>query len=1021
MPKSGKKKKNKGVGIDFKKVKHKVGKKLPAAQNATDTTIRSRVITLPGQSVAADRGDAPVSQRNLTLKELLVQTGHYSGRVRKGALLEMMGLFIDHPQQLRQQVGPVVEKLAARVGDAEAGVRSALRELLGTAVLPQVGGPALAPFIPLLTAHVGSAMTHISADIRADALPLLELLLEAAPQQVAGSFLGPALQHYGDLLAPVTRSQSLSGASLSSLFKVVKGLEGFLSRVAKADHADGIICRGTGTGTTGPLCGYRCDWVPRELTHLLAGPGPSSTTPAEADVDSVRPAVQRLLACLLECWEECTPGQLGHTPDLAAVHCMEAVLNCTAYLLDRLPPAAQNSWADRLIRRVAVHVPAPAPPTVLSTELLAAQVALNLSASGILVRYLPPAAKTAGDEAEVQEEVAQEAAWLGRLLDFYTRLLERGEALPSANSFAATRQKLPAHAIPLDAYSLALQGVERALGLVGPRRRAGLLAALDCLIKRSGARTPLRALALQMQERLIASPGNASCHGPQLAQDQVARWVEDLPRLVWELGDTNPEASLCALTTIHSAARFCTPGGPLASSLDHIQPQVAALFVAVVPAGAAQGATPAKAVASAAGTAKRKRAKKVLSASQAISPAGQATVGAVSHSGLLPGGKALVAGPLSRLPLKCQELAVDLLYFYPTVSEAALRSVCHVCLTDLYPPAVAERAVDIVACRAADLPATPFLGLLLSLIIGKAKHVLPHAGWERHAAVLLSASRCVASLRDCGMVMELLTPALLDAASGKESSVRAWLGLLYLAAEVVARAARKGEPDHLKEMPGTRTLECLPSDAAAPLTQWLGVSPSGAFACDLSTEGLRGLSSLAIEGAPGGPTHIQTRSDTSGGARNRGETGLPDAFMEALPSVIARFFLWWATPGPAAEPQAAKDRPSLNFVLKLLAHVPELLPGVFSSIVQEVGESGGEEGAGATEAAARCLTRLCEEKPLSQAILACGPALHQTVQALRQRVRGVESASLAGAGACAALMSLQQTVNDLFGLASHSR
>lgn len=37
-------------------------------------------------------------------QELLVQTGHYSGRVRKGALLEMIGLFADHPQQLRQQV-----------------------------------------------------------------------------------------------------------------------------------------------------------------------------------------------------------------------------------------------------------------------------------------------------------------------------------------------------------------------------------------------------------------------------------------------------------------------------------------------------------------------------------------------------------------------------------------------------------------------------------------------------------------------------------------------------------------------------------------------------------------------------------------------------------------------------------------------------------------------------------------------------------------------------------------------------
>ena len=68
MAKGVKKKKNKGVGIDFKKAKHKVGRKLPAAQNATDTTIVSRSITLPGQSVAADRGAAPVSQHNLTLK-----------------------------------------------------------------------------------------------------------------------------------------------------------------------------------------------------------------------------------------------------------------------------------------------------------------------------------------------------------------------------------------------------------------------------------------------------------------------------------------------------------------------------------------------------------------------------------------------------------------------------------------------------------------------------------------------------------------------------------------------------------------------------------------------------------------------------------------------------------------------------------------------------------------------------------------------------------------------------------------
>ena len=63
-----KKRKVAGVGIDFKRAKHKVGKRLPPARNATDTTVRSRVISLPSQSVAADKGTAAVSERNLTLK-----------------------------------------------------------------------------------------------------------------------------------------------------------------------------------------------------------------------------------------------------------------------------------------------------------------------------------------------------------------------------------------------------------------------------------------------------------------------------------------------------------------------------------------------------------------------------------------------------------------------------------------------------------------------------------------------------------------------------------------------------------------------------------------------------------------------------------------------------------------------------------------------------------------------------------------------------------------------------------------
>lgn len=70
MPKSSgakRKAKNLGVGIDFKKAKHRVGKKLPKARNDTDTNFKSRAISLPDQNVGQDKGTV-VSQRNLTLK-----------------------------------------------------------------------------------------------------------------------------------------------------------------------------------------------------------------------------------------------------------------------------------------------------------------------------------------------------------------------------------------------------------------------------------------------------------------------------------------------------------------------------------------------------------------------------------------------------------------------------------------------------------------------------------------------------------------------------------------------------------------------------------------------------------------------------------------------------------------------------------------------------------------------------------------------------------------------------------------
>eukprot|EP00955_Chlamydomonas_euryale_P043494 352598-Chlamydomonas_euryale.AAC.27 len=65
--KGAKRRKNAGVGVDFKRVKAKVGKKLKKAQNETDASFKSATINLPSQTVAQDKDGVAVNNQNLTL------------------------------------------------------------------------------------------------------------------------------------------------------------------------------------------------------------------------------------------------------------------------------------------------------------------------------------------------------------------------------------------------------------------------------------------------------------------------------------------------------------------------------------------------------------------------------------------------------------------------------------------------------------------------------------------------------------------------------------------------------------------------------------------------------------------------------------------------------------------------------------------------------------------------------------------------------------------------------------------
>ena len=64
------------------------------------------------------------------------------------------------------QTGTLLGKVAECIGDPDKAVRAALKELLSNAILPQLKGVMLGPFVPLVMAHLFSALTSLSEPVR---------------------------------------------------------------------------------------------------------------------------------------------------------------------------------------------------------------------------------------------------------------------------------------------------------------------------------------------------------------------------------------------------------------------------------------------------------------------------------------------------------------------------------------------------------------------------------------------------------------------------------------------------------------------------------------------------------------------------------------------------------------------------------------------------------------------------------------------------------------------------------------
>ncbi|OEL32577.1 hypothetical protein BAE44_0006405 [Dichanthelium oligosanthes] len=223
-------------GVDFKKYKHKVGRKLPPAKNATNTEIKSKAIVLPEQSMASERAGMAVNKRGLTLRELLQQTAHYNAKVRRAALNGIKDIVVKHPAELKLHKVAIIEKLQERICDTDKVVRESLYNILQSLIFPSLkedNAISTRGTLFLLMANIMNGMTHLSIDIQLMAFKFLELVVLNFPS----SFPSYAEQVFNNFVA-VLSNDRMNLHDRNKLNSVLSGLAHCLSLVAKETEND---------------------------------------------------------------------------------------------------------------------------------------------------------------------------------------------------------------------------------------------------------------------------------------------------------------------------------------------------------------------------------------------------------------------------------------------------------------------------------------------------------------------------------------------------------------------------------------------------------------------------------------------------------------------------------------------------------------------------------------------------------------------------------------------------------------
>uniref|UniRef100_A0A3P8XV00 Pre-rRNA-processing protein Ipi1 N-terminal domain-containing protein n=1 Tax=Esox lucius TaxID=8010 RepID=A0A3P8XV00_ESOLU len=344
MTKSKKKKRQ----DDFQKVKLKVGKTKPKADNATNINFRTKGIHLTEQ--LKKDGSAPTTHRKLNIKDLLSQLHHYSGTVKQGALVGLRELLTLHPSELDQHLSSLLSEVAAVFTDKDPNVRMSATRLLRF-IAQSVPAERTCPFFPLLSAHLSCAMTHIETGIQEDALKVLDVLLDHYPALLAAR---PALllTNFLELISHKSTGggarKGQEGKGRSWALSVnpnrnVTGQQWRLTVLLRYVHT--YTCVELAEDTHPPLPTYSADSLSCPFLNVSL----FSTVEGLSSVEAVRGFASTLVPLLLDVWVEASVSDRSKTdsahlltPDAMAL--MYQVLS-VLQLLRKLTPQREHQDA----------------------------------------------------------------------------------------------------------------------------------------------------------------------------------------------------------------------------------------------------------------------------------------------------------------------------------------------------------------------------------------------------------------------------------------------------------------------------------------------------------------------------------------------------------------------------------------------------------------------------------------------------------------------------------------------------